>query len=152
MRAYLSLGTNLGRKADNLRTAASHIEKRIGNIVSLSAFYATEPWGFASTNSFLNAALAVDTDLSPVELLRLTQAIEQEMGRTAKSADGAYADRLIDIDILLYGDTILHTPALTIPHPLMHLRRFVLDPLCEIAPDVVHPVLQQTIAELRTAD
>jgi 2-amino-4-hydroxy-6-hydroxymethyldihydropteridine diphosphokinase len=151
MRVYFSLGTNLGNRQQNLLAAVSHISQRIGNTVSLSAFYATTPWGFTSPNEFLNAALCTETSLSPPDILRLTQEIERDMGRTAKSVDGAYTDRLIDIDILLCDDLVIHTPTLTIPHPLMHLRRFVLEPLCEIAPDVIHPVLHAGIAELLRA-
>ena len=135
---YLSLGTNLGNKETNLRAAVQEIEKRIGRVVVLSAFYATEPWGFSSDNSFLNAACCVETFLTPFELLERTQAIERELGRTTKSVDGKYADRLIDIDLLLYDDNILSSPTLTLPHPLMHQRDFVLKPMTEIAPDTIN--------------
>ncbi|MDR0961864.1 MAG: 2-amino-4-hydroxy-6-hydroxymethyldihydropteridine diphosphokinase [Mediterranea sp.] len=148
MHVYLGLGTNLGDKEQNLRTAATHIEERIGKLVSLSAFYATEPWGFTSSHSFLNAALCIDTGLPPLDILHLTQSIEQEMGRTCKSVNGQYHDRIIDIDLLLCGNLVLHTPRLTLPHPLMHQRLFVMKPLSEIAPDVVHPTLQRTLREL----
>lgn len=141
MQVYLGLGTNLGDKEQNLRIAVRLIEERIGEVISLSAFYATAPWGFASANSFLNAAAAVDTSLSPLEVLSVTQGIEREMGRTHKSVDGVYSDRVIDIDLLLCDDLVLDTPLLKLPHPLMHERRFVMEPLVEIAPDVVHPVL-----------
>ena len=104
---YVGLGTNLGDKEQNLRDAVQKIEEQIGKVVSLSAFYVTAPWGFASENSFLNAAACVDTDLSPLEVLRETQLIERELGRTKKSVDGVYSDRLIDIDLLLYDDLVL---------------------------------------------
>ena len=145
---YVGLGTNLGDKEQNLRDAVQKIEEQIGKVVSLSAFYVTAPWGFASENSFLNAAACVDTDLSPLEVLRETQLIERELGRTKKSVDGVYSDRLIDIDLLLYGDKILQDERLSLPHPLMAERKFVLEPLAEIAPDVVHPVLHKTIRDL----
>ena len=106
-KVYISLGTNLGDKEQNLRDAVEKIEEQIGKVVSLSAFYVTAPWGFASENSFLNAAACVDTDLSPLEVLRETQLIERELGRTKKSVDGVYSDRLIDIDLLLYDDLVL---------------------------------------------
>ncbi|NDV57551.1 2-amino-4-hydroxy-6-hydroxymethyldihydropteridine diphosphokinase [Bacteroides sp. 519] len=145
---YLSLGTNLGNKEENLRNAVDEINKRVGNVVSLSAFYETEPWGFDSDNTFLNAALAVDTKLSPFELLAVTKKIEKQLGRTAKSINKSYADRIIDIDILLYNDLILNTNELVLPHPLMTQRSFVMEPLVEIAPDVIHPVLLKTMKEL----
>lgn len=148
MKVYLGLGTNLGDKEANLHAAVRKINERIGEVTSLSAFYVTAPWGFSSEHSFLNAACCVESMLSPSDILRETQAIERELGRTKKSVDGHYSDRLIDIDILLYGDRILHTPELEIPHPLMVGRRFVMDPLAEIAPDVVHPVLGKKLKEL----
>lgn len=151
--AYLSLGTNLGSKTENLNKAIRIISRRIGHIKAQSAFLPTEPWGFSSSNSFLNAAICVETQLSPLELLESTQAIEREMGRTTKSntdkGKAIYTDRIIDIDILLYyegtsatpvfdadknwGGTIcLKTERLTIPHPHMLERDFVLIPLKEI--------------------
>ena len=148
MKVYLGLGTNLGDKEANLHAAVRKINGRVGKVTSLSAFYVTAPWGFSSENSFLNAACCVETDLSPLDLLRETQAIEHELGRMKKSANGNYSDRPIDIDILLYGNLILHTPELEIPHSLMTERRFVMEPLAEIAPDVVHPVLEKRLKEL----
>ena len=148
MKVYLGLGTNLGDKEANLHAAVRKINERIGEVTSLSAFYVTVPWGFSSENSFLNAACCVESELPPLELLRETQAIECELGRMKKSVGGEYSDRPMDIDLLLYGDLILHTPELEIPHPLMTERRFVMEPLAEIAPDVVHPVLGKRLGEL----
>lgn len=148
MKVYLGLGTNLGDKEANLHAAVCKINERVGRVTSLSAFYVTAPWGFSSENSFLNAACCVESELSPLDILRETQAIERDLGRMKKSANGSYSDRLIDIDLLLYGDLILHTPALEIPHPLITERRFVMEPLVEIAPDVVHPVLGKRLNEL----
>lgn len=150
---YLGLGTNLGEKERNLREAVQKIEEQVGNVVSLSAFYVTAPWGFHSDNSFLNAAVCVETVDSPWEVLRKTQQIERELGRTVKSAGRVYSDRFIDIDILLYGDCVLEevSPegvALTLPHPLMAQRDFVMRPMAEIAPDVLHPLLHRTMSEL----
>lgn len=145
---YLGLGTNLGDKEANLRTAIYKLQERIGKQVSLSSFYETAPWGFESDHSFLNAAIGLETNLSPIEILHITQEIEKELGRTKKSVNGSYSDRLIDIDILLYDTLLLQTPELTIPHPLMTERDFVMKPLIEIAGNVIHPIRQKTLSEL----
>ncbi len=147
-RVYLGLGTNLGDKRKNLDDALLVIKERIGTVVSLSSFYETAPWGFESQNSFLNAAVGVDTALTPEALMQTTQEIEKQLGRRHKSVQKVYYDRPIDIDILLYGDTVLQTETLTIPHPEMAERRFVMEPLAEIAPDVVHPVFGKTMSKL----
>lgn len=145
--AYLGLGTNLGNKDENLNGAVEYIRERVGRIDSLSAFYVTEPWGFKSENSFLNAVCSVATDISPIELLYITKEIEKEMGRNKKSVDKIYCDRIIDIDILLYDDLIMQSEELTIPHPIMTERDFVMIPLAEIAPELVHPVLKKKMKE-----
>lgn len=145
---YLGLGTNLGNKEANLRTAIYKLQERIGKQVSLSSFYETAPWGFESDHSFLNAAIGLETSLSPIEILHITQEIEKELGRTKKSVNGSYSDRLIDIDILLYDTIVLQTPELTIPHPLMTERDFVMKPLIEIAGNVIHPTREKTLSEL----
>lgn len=145
---YLGLGTNLGNKEANLRTAIYKLQERIGKQVSLSSFYETAPWGFESDHSFLNAAIGLETSLSPIEILHITQEIEKELGRTKKSVNGSYSDRLIDIDILLYDTLVLQTPELTIPHPLMTERDFVMKPLIEIAGNVIHPTREKTLSEL----
>jgi len=132
MIAYLSLGTNLGDKRKNIAEAIKNIGELVGDVVRQSALYETEPWGFRSDNRFVNAAVCVDTQLSPRRLLEVTQRIEREMGRTLKSDGGEYHDRIIDIDILLYGDLHIDEPDLKIPHPLMHERDFVMMPLNEI--------------------
>lgn len=149
-KVYLGLGTNLGDKEANLHAAIAEINKRVGEVTSLSACYVTEPWGFESANTFLNAVCLAETSLSPCEVLRITQAIEKELGRLKKSVDGQYSDRLIDIDILMYDDLVLDTPTLTLPHPLMHRRLFVMEPLAEIAPELSHPVLHRTMREFLT--
>lgn len=150
-KVYLGLGTNLGDKESNLHLAINSIEKQIGKIISLSAFYSTAPWGFISSNTFLNAAICVDTILSPTEVLTSTQRIEQEMGRTKKTKGNVYTDRIIDIDILLYDGLCVSLPNLTIPHPLMHQRDFVMRPLAEIAPNMTHPVLHKTMREIASS-
>ena len=146
-KAYIGLGTNIGNKRRNLITAAALLAERAGDVLSISSFYETEPWGFESDNTFLNAALLLETELEPLQLLSLTQEIEKEMGRTQKS-DGAYHDRIIDLDILLYDLCVINDAALVVPHPLMHKRQFVMEPLAEIAPMLVHPVLNKTMLEL----
>lgn len=148
-KVYLSLGTNLGDKKANLGGAVKLIKDRIGEVTSLSSFYATEPWGFHSPNSFLNAAACVETSLSPQEVLAGTQQIERELGRLKKSHNAVYSDRIIDIDLLLYDNVVLNTPALVLPHPLMTKRSFVMDPLVEIAPDIIHPILHKPLKELK---
>lgn len=131
-KAYLGIGTNLGDKEENILGAYEMIESRVGKILRKSSMYATEPWGFQSENGFLNAVVCVETPLTPRELLRETQKIERQMGRKEKSKDGTYHDRVIDIDILLYGDMTINEPDLVIPHPLMKEREFVMKPLEEI--------------------
>ena len=136
---YLSLGSNLGNKRENIRLAIEKIGKLVGEVVRQSAFYETEPWGFQSENMFVNAAVKVKTTLTPMQLLRTTQRIERELGRkkksqspTAQHPTPVYHDRPIDIDILLYGDLVVDEPELKIPHPLMWTRDFVMVPLREI--------------------
>lgn len=147
MQVYIALGSNLGNKRRNLVTAAALLAERAGEVGAISSFYETEPWGFESEHSFLNAALMLETTLAPLDLLRLTQEVERELGRTAKT-DSVYHDRLIDIDLLLYGEEVINQPGLQIPHPLMHRRAFVMTPMAEIAPAVVHPVLGKTMKAL----
>lgn len=147
MDAYIALGTNLGNKRRNLILAGALLAERGGDVKAMSGFYETEPWGFESDNTFLNAALLLETPLSPLDLLHLTQGIEKEMGRGSKS-DGEYHDRVIDIDILLYGGEVIDVPGLAVPHPLMHKRGFVLRPLAEIAPYAVHSILGKNMLEL----
>lgn len=144
---YLGLGTNIGNRRGNLVKAAALLAERVGDILALSGFMETEPWGFESENLFLNAAIKMETPLTPDELLSATQAIEREMGREKKS-DGTYHDRVIDIDILLYDNRVIAQPGLIVPHPLMQERLFVMAPLAEIAPFERHPLLGQTFMEL----
>lgn len=129
---YLGLGSNLGDRQGNISRAYAEIEKLIGAIVRQSALYESEPWGFESDNLFTNSVICCETTLSPHEVLKKTQSIERQLGRTQKSVDGHYHDRTIDIDILLYDDLTVNEPDLKIPHPLMRQRDFVMKPLSEI--------------------
>ena len=144
---YLLSGSNLGNRKENLTRARVMIEQRIGDIRDLSSIYETEPWGFAEkTNSFYNQAMKVSTSLSPFELLDELLAIENEMGRLRNKKE--YEARAIDIDILFYDERIINTDRLIIPHPGIHVRRFTLEILLEIAPECVHPVFKKDIKTL----
>jgi 2-amino-4-hydroxy-6-hydroxymethyldihydropteridine diphosphokinase len=131
-KVYLGLGSNLGDCRKNLERAIRLIGDRVGLITRQSSFIETEPWGFESPNKFMNAVILCETTKTPREVLVLTQQIERDMGRMKKSVSGGYADRAIDIDILLYDDVTIDEPDLKIPHPLMHQRDFVMIPLKEI--------------------
>jgi 2-amino-4-hydroxy-6-hydroxymethyldihydropteridine diphosphokinase len=143
---YLGLGTNLGDKNANLNDAIKSVSDSVGTIISISSFIETKSWGFDSENLFLNAVISVASDLLPLEILKITQQIEINLGRTKKTTD-SYADRIIDIDILFYDDLIVDLIELKIPHPLITERDFVLLPLIEIAPNLVHPVSGLCIAD-----
>lgn len=129
---YLSLGSNLGDRHALLLRAIDLLARRVGRLIRASSFIETEPWGYHSPNRYLNAVVLLHTDLTPHQVLLTTQAIERQLGRTTKTTGNHYSDRPIDIDILLYGDLHLTTPDLTIPHPRMMQRDFVLRPLREI--------------------
>ena len=132
MKAFLSLGSNLGDKEANLDKAVGLINDQAGRVIRRSSFYYSEPWGFSSDNNFVNLVILIETDLDPIDLLHTTQGIERMLGRTEKSKNGQYADRIIDIDILLYESVMMQTEELTIPHPLMLERDFVMIPFKEI--------------------
>lgn len=146
MKVYIGIGSNLGDREGNISTAVERIDELIGNVTKKSSLYETEPWGFQSEEQFLNMALEAETDLSPADVLETVQKIEVRLGRVR--SDVQYSSRIIDIDILLYEDVIINQGDLKIPHPLLHERNFVLVPLNEIAPDLIHPVYGKTISEL----
>ncbi|MEY4538957.1 MAG: 2-amino-4-hydroxy-6-hydroxymethyldihydropteridine diphosphokinase [Bacteroidota bacterium] len=143
---YLLLGSNLGNRKGILDKAIELLSQKVGTIVSQSKDYETKPWGVTNQPDFLNLAISIHTNLKPLEILEQTQSIENQLGRVRKEKWGA---RLIDIDIMFYGDEIIDDPNLKVPHPLMQERDFALNPLAEIAPDFVHPVLGKTVLELR---
>jgi 2-amino-4-hydroxy-6-hydroxymethyldihydropteridine diphosphokinase len=145
-KAYLGIGTNLGDRENNLRQAVSYIQQHTGEIVRASSVYETEPWGFKSMDHFLNMVVEIATELSPTGLLGRLLMIESLMGRLRENTK--YTSRVIDIDILLYGNQVINKGDLIIPHPRMHERKFVLFPLSEIAPGFVHPVLKKSISRL----
>ena len=144
--AYLSLGSNLGDREANLRDAIARLGP-LGTVTAVSSFYETEPVDFLDQPWFLNCVALLETDLLPKTLLQRLLEIERSLGRERLQPKGP---RLIDIDILLCGDKIIHEPGLTIPHPALHQRRFVLEPLAQIAPGVVHPILKKSAQELLT--
>lgn len=130
--AYLSLGSNLGDRHATMQSAILLLDKQAGTVDRVSSAIETEPWGFKSANKFLNMCVRIITPLSPEQLLATTKDIELQLGRTTKSVNGQYHDRPIDIDILTYDDLHINTPSLTLPHPHMHERDFVMIPLREI--------------------
>ena len=146
MKAYLGLGSNLGDRFANLAGAVSRLRKAKGVLVGrISPVYETDPVGDPDQPKYLNAAVEVETELEPKNLLKLCLAIEREMGRVRREM---WESRVIDIDVLLCGDEVVSTKDLIVPHPLFHEREFVLRPLSDIAPHIVHPVLDENIAEL----
>jgi 2-amino-4-hydroxy-6-hydroxymethyldihydropteridine diphosphokinase len=142
---YLSLGSNIGDRAANLTAAIGHLGS-LGKVVAVSSFYETEPVEVTAQPWFLNSAVALETEKMPRQLMAAILDLEQKMGRRRLKKKGP---RTIDIDILLFGRSVIDIPGLTVPHPGMHERRFVLEPLVEIAPEALHPVLKRTIRELR---
>jgi len=146
MTAYIGLGSNLGDRKKNLDDAVRLLSGMPGiEAVKVSSYYETEPVGYEEQGLFINAVARVETSLSALGLLRACQNIEIRLGRVRTVRWGP---RTIDLDVLLFGTSIIDTPELEVPHPLMHERAFVLEPLCELDPDVLHPVLKKTAKEL----
>lgn len=145
-KAYLLLGTNMGDRAQNLNVAIAFIEEEVGSIFAKSSIYETAAWGKTDQPGFLNQAIGVRTDMPPLQLLKALLAIEQKMGRVRLERWG---QRLIDIDIVFYEDAIvLDDSDLQLPHPEMHKRRFVLEPLNEIAGNFVHPIFKEKVSSI----
>ncbi|HJT70664.1 MAG TPA: 2-amino-4-hydroxy-6-hydroxymethyldihydropteridine diphosphokinase [Terriglobales bacterium] len=144
---YLSLGSNVGDREANLREAIAKLSE-LGEVTAVSSFYETEPVETSAQPWFLNCVVKFDTEKMPRQLIAAILSMEQSMGRQRRKEK---APRTIDIDILLFGTSIIELPSLTVPHPRMHQRRFVLEPMAEIAPDARHPVFKRTIRELRDA-
>jgi len=147
-KAYIGLGTNLGNRAQNLDNALRALQEHDCRLLKCSSYIQTAPWGFESEHVFLNAVALMETHLTPEKLLDTTQQVERAMGRTHKSIGGNYSDRIIDLDIILYDDVVISSERMVIPHPLMARRDFVLKPLVELCPEMVHSVLGKTMREL----
>ena len=145
MTTYLSLGSNIPDRAANLSRAVERIAESVGTVTKQSPIYETQSWGY-SDEDYLNQSIEVETALAPLQLLAATAAIETALGRV-RSGNG-YEARTIDIDILFYDNEIIDSPHLTVPHPKIALRRFVLQPTADIAPDYLHPTLHKTISQL----
>lgn len=143
----LLLGSNLNNRLQLLRKAKIQIQAKIGRIIKESSIYESEPWGFKDNNIFLNQVIIIDSSQSPGEILSNIHQIEEKLGRKRKKTTG-YESRTIDIDILFFGDKIIKTEQLTIPHKQLHKRKFTLLPLQELEPEMIHPVLKKSITDL----
>lgn len=146
--SYILLGSNMGKREKLLNDATALIELRCGRVILKSSFYESEPWGFDAEQNFINQAICIESILSAHDLMKELLNIESELGRIRIEGHIGYQSRPIDLDIIYYGNMINEDKDLTLPHPKLHLRRFVLEPLCEIAPDFVHPILRLTNKEL----
>jgi 2-amino-4-hydroxy-6-hydroxymethyldihydropteridine diphosphokinase len=147
---YIGIGSNLGDRRENCLHAIELLQKKGIIVTKRSSLYETEPWGLKDQPRFLNMAIEIETGLEPAALLRILKGVERELGRPKAHEEKSlkWAPRIIDLDILLFDNIILNEDNLKIPHPLMHKRDFVLRPLCEIAPDIKHPLLKVSIIDL----
>ena len=146
--AYVLFGSNMGDKSAIFAQARLLINDRCGRINQTSAPYESEPWGFVADEWFLNRVVVVETELGPEGLLLQLLGIERELGRVRHPEAKGYTSRTADLDLLYFGSMVIHTEALTVPHPRLHLRRFALVPMCELAPNLEHPLLKKTQTEL----
>ena len=147
-RSYILFGSNQGDKEALLEQACTLINDRCGLLVERSSAYTTEPWGFEAEEWFLNELLVVETEMEPDELMDALLGIEKELGRVRDPKKKGYTSRTVDLDILYYGDRVINTEKVTVPHPRLHLREFALLPLCEIIPDFLHPVFNLSQTQL----
>lgn len=145
---YVLFGSNMGNKDWIFAQSCQLINNRCGRIVNVSSAYESEPWGFEADEWFLNRVIVLETELEPEDLLQELLEIERELGRVRHPGSVGYSSRPADLDLLYYGDRVMDTDVLTVPHPRLHLRRFALIPLCEVASELLHPVLQMTQKEL----
>jgi 2-amino-4-hydroxy-6-hydroxymethyldihydropteridine diphosphokinase len=143
--AYLITGGNIGNAKQQLAEAAHLLGQHCGHVIDQSALYETAPWGMADQENFLNQVLVIETGLSAQEVMKVIGTIEQQMGRKRKEKNGP---RVIDVDILFFNHQIINEPGLTVPHPHMRERRFVLEPLNEVAPAFIHPVFYKTVRQM----
>ncbi|MBR4402061.1 MAG: 2-amino-4-hydroxy-6-hydroxymethyldihydropteridine diphosphokinase [Flavobacteriales bacterium] len=145
---YLSLGGNVGDTREIFRVAMDEITREIGEIISRSSVIITPPWGFSAENDFMNMALIVKSDITPSEVLGKIWEIEYRGGRVRPQGVEGYSSRTLDIDIIFIDDMVIDTPRLKVPHPLAHRRRFVLEPICEMSPNYIHPIIGESIKTL----
>jgi len=145
---FFSLGSNVGDRSNNLELAMLSLIEQVGALLGKSSLYESEPWGYTDQNQYINQVIWLNTTLMPHEVLSIAMDIEKKLGRVRSGKEG-YEARSMDIDILFFDKIEIHADTLTIPHPRMHLRNFVLVPLAEIAPNMIHPVLRESVVTLR---
>lgn len=144
---YLSLGTNLGNRQQNINQSIIYLKERVGSVIKESSVYETDAWGDDRLNVFYNSVVVLESDLTPNEILFQTQSIEKLMGREKKTLT-QYENRVIDIDVLFFNNKVIDSKELILPHPQIEMRKFVLMPLLEISPQYIHPILKKSIQEL----